>query len=73
MCLSIARMSVNDKCPNGNFGDSSQLTNLILDYGSTCHITPEFSDFIPSSLEDTDKHIEVVDGHRVTEKQEGQV
>ena len=23
---SMARMSVNDKCPSGNFGDSSQLT-----------------------------------------------
>ena len=37
---SIARMSGNDKCPSGNFGDSSQLTNWILDYVSTCHMTP---------------------------------
>ena len=25
----MARMSSNDECPNGNFGDSSQLTNWI--------------------------------------------
>ena len=36
-------------------------------------MTPEVSDFIPGSLEDTDKYIEVVDGHHVTEKQKGQV
>ena len=34
---------------------------------------PEVSDFIPGSLEDTDKYIEVSDGHHVTEKQKGQV
>ena len=36
-------------------------------------MTPEVSDFIPGSLEDTDKYIEVADGHHVTEKQKGQV
>ena len=36
-------------------------------------MTPEGSDFIPGSLEDTDKYIEVVDGHHVTSKQKGQV
>ena len=36
-------------------------------------MTPELSDFIPGSLEDTDKYIEVSDGHHVTEKQRGQV
>ena len=61
----MTRMSGNDKCPGGNFGDSSQLTNWILDYGATCHITPEVSDFIPGSLEDMDKHIEVAYGHHV--------
>ena len=35
-------------------------------------MTPEVSDFIPGSLEDTDKYIEVTDGHHVTEKK-GQV
>ena len=31
-------------------------------------MTPEVSDFIPGSLEDTDKYIEVADGHHVTAK-----
>ena len=31
------------------------------------------SDFIRGSLEDTDKYIEVADGHHVTAKQKGQV
>ena len=44
-----------------------------MDSGATCHITPEVSDFIPGSLEDMDKHIEVMDGHHVTMKQKGQV
>ena len=34
---------------------------------------PEVSDFIPGSLEDTDKYIEVADGHHVTANQKGQV
>ena len=69
----MACMYVNDKCPSGNFGDSSQLTNWILDSGSTCHMIPELSDFIPGMLEDTNKHIEVADGHHVTAKKKGQV
>ena len=36
-------------------------------------MTPEALDLIPGSLEDTDKYIEVVDGHHVTAKQKGQV
>ena len=32
-------------------------------------MTPEVSDFIPGSLEDMDKNIDVVDGHHVTSKQ----
>ena len=36
-------------------------------------MTPEVQDFIPGSLEDTDKYIEVADGHHVTAKQNGQV
>ena len=36
-------------------------------------MTPEVSDFIPGSLEDTDKYIEVADRHHVTAKQKGQV
>ena len=66
-------MSSNDKGPSENFGDSSQSTNWILDSGATCHIKPEVSDFIPGSLEDTNKHIGVADGHQVIAKQKGQV
>ena len=36
-------------------------------------MTPEVSDFITGSLEDTDKYIEVADGHHVTAKQKGQL
>ena len=55
---SIARMSSKNECSGENYGDSLQLTNWILDSGATCHMTPEVSDFIPGSLEDTDKYIE---------------
>ena len=69
----MARLSSNDEFPSGNFGDSSQLTNLILYSVARCHITPEVSDFIPGLLEGMDKRIEVADGNHVTEKQKGQV
>ena len=36
-------------------------------------MTTEVSDFIPGSLEDTDKHIEVADGHHVTAGGKGQL
>ena len=58
---SMARMSNDDKRNNKHYGDSSQLTNWILDSGATCHMTPEVMDFIPGSLEDADKFIEVAD------------
>ena len=32
---SMASMSGNDECPSGNFGESSQMTNCILDSGET--------------------------------------
>ena len=70
---SMAQMSNDDVSENKDYGDSSQLTNWILDSGATCHMTPEFTDFIPGSLEDTDKFIEVADGHHVTAKQKGSV
>ena len=57
----MARMSGNDECPSGNFSGSSQLTNFTLDYGATCHMIPDVSYFVPDSLEDMDKHIEVAD------------
>ena len=69
----MARMSGNDECPSGDFGDSYRLINWIWDSGATCHMTPEVSYFIPGALEDTDKLIEVADGHHVTAKQKGQV
>ena len=36
-------------------------------------MTPEVMDFILGSLEDTDKYIEVADGHHVPAKQKGSV
>ena len=36
-------------------------------------MTPEFSGFIPGSLEDTDKHIEVTERYHVTAGVKGQV
>ena len=43
----MARMSGNEKCPSGNFGDILQLNNWILYSGAMCHMKPEVSDFIP--------------------------
>ena len=65
----MARMSNDNVRENKYYGDSSQLTNWILDSGATCHMMQEVTDFITGSLEDTDKFIEVVDGHHVTAKQ----
>ena len=70
---SMARMSSDEELKSVKYGDSLQLTNWILDSGATCHMTPEVSDFIPVTLEDTDKYIEVADEHHVTVKQKGQV
>ena len=36
-------------------------------------MAPEVTDFVPGSLEDTDKFIEVTDGHHVNAKQKGSV
>ena len=47
---SMARMSGNDECTSGNFGDSLQLTKCTLDSEAMCHMTPEVLDFIPGSL-----------------------
>ena len=65
-------MSSYDEHKSVKYGDSSQLTNWILDSGATCHMTPEVTDFIPGSLEDTDKCIRVADNHQVTAKQKYQ-
>ena len=66
-------MSSDDERKNGKYGDSSQLTNWIFDSGATCHMMPEVTDFIPGSLEDTDKFIEAAYVHHVTAKQKGSV
>ena len=70
---SMARMSSDAERKSVKYGDSSQLPNWILNSGATCHMTPEVSDFIPGTLEDTYKYIEVADGHHITAKQKGQV
>ena len=37
---SMVGMSSNDERKSVKYGDSSQLTNWILDLGATCHMTP---------------------------------
>ena len=69
----MARMSGSDKNTSRYFRDSLQLTNWILDSGATCHMTPEVQGFIPGSLEYTDKHIQVAEGHHITVGVKGQV
>ena len=70
---SMAWMSNYDKRANKDYGNSSQLTNWILDSGATCHMTPAVTDFIPGSLENMYKFIEVAEVHHVTAKQKGSV
>ena len=70
---SMARMSSDYERKSKEYGDSLQLNNWILDSGAMCHMAPEVSDFIPRTLEDTDKYIEVADEHHVTAKHTGQV
>ena len=59
--------------PTRDFGDSSQLTNCILDSDATCHITPDISDFILGSLEEIEKYIQFVNEDLVIAKQTVQV
>ena len=47
---SMAQMSSDDERKSGEYGDSWQLNNWILDSGATFHMTPEVTDFIPGSL-----------------------
>ena len=49
-----------------------QLTNWILDSGTTYHMTPYIYDFIPGLLVETNKYIEVSDGNLITAKQTGE-
>ena len=46
----MIHMYSNAKITIRDFGDSSQLTNWILDSGRTCHMTPETSDFYQDHL-----------------------
>ena len=64
----MVHMSNNAERPRINYGDSSQLTNWVLDSGTTFHMTPNISYYVPGSLVETDKYIEVSDGHFVTAK-----
>ena len=66
-------MSGNDESTSRYFSDSLQYTNVILDSGATWHMTPQVSNFILGLLEDTDRNIEVADGHHVMAKQKEQV
>ena len=47
---SMAQMYSDDKRKSKDYGNSSQLTNFILDSGDTCHMMPGITDFIPGSL-----------------------
>ena len=67
----MACMYPNEESPILYFGYSYQLTNCILDSGTTCHMTPDISDFIPGPLVETDKYIEVADGGFFIAKQTG--
>ena len=66
-------MYSNAESPRSDYGDSLQLTNWILDSSVTYHMTPDISGLIPGSLAETDKYIEVSDGHFITSKQTGEV
>ena len=41
----MERIFSNKEIPRRDFGDSSQLTNCILDSGETCHMTLDISYF----------------------------
>ena len=69
----MAHKYSNTGSPRRVFGDILQLSNWSLDSGATCDMTPDISDFIPRSLVETDKYIEVVDGHIFTAKQTREV
>ena len=60
-CLAITNVQVKSMV-------TIAIDQLDFDLVATCLMTPEVSDFIPGSLEDTNKYIEVADGHHVTAK-----
>ena len=65
----MARTYTIDESTKKYFGDRSELTRLILGSGATCHMKPDVFDFIPESLVETYKYIEVVDRNFVPAKQ----
>ena len=65
---SMERMYTIAENPIINCGDISQLINRMLDSGATCRMTQDISDFIPGSLAEIYKYIEVADGHLFTAK-----
>ena len=69
---SMAHMSPNAEISRRDFRDRSQLENWFLDSGATCHMTPDILGFIPGSLVETDKYIEVADNNFVTAQQTGE-
>ena len=66
-------MYSNDNSSSRYFGDSLQLTDWILDSGTTCHMTPQVSGFIPGALVDTDKYIKFYYVYHVTMNKKVQV
>ena len=69
----MAHMYSNVEIPRRYFGDSSQLTNWILDSGATCHMKPKIWYFIPGSLMEADKYIEFSYRNLFKDKQTGEV
>ena len=66
----MVHMYYNVETPRKYSGDSSKLTNWILDSGATCHMTPNISDFILGSLVEIEKYIQVADVNFLTEKKQ---
>ena len=61
----------NVKSHRRDFGDSSQLTNWILDSAATSQMKPEISYFVPGSLVEMDKYSEVAYWNVFTAKYTG--
>ena len=61
----------NGKSSSKYFGGIFQFINWILDLGATCNMKPQVLDFLPGSLEDTDKYIEVADVNCVKTEKKG--
>ena len=60
---------MNVKISLKDFGGSSQLTNCVLESDVMYNMTPEIPNFLPGSLLETDKYIEVINENFITSKQ----